>query len=178
MTSTATPANTERLYLTFLSPTSFYSNPVRSFVQHLQKSAPFRFVNFPKNLYTASESLVENYQPLTLSLQLPDGSQHPVAITITPANENSTMLTLDFGDADVAKYLVGEEGDDASIAWLTDISCTGGRMMRSDCAFVSFEAQPNQISKVRLEQGQITSRATASDTVDYSSAVLRYICYC
>jgi hypothetical protein len=88
------------------------------------------------------------------------------------------MLTLDFGDADVAKYLVGEEGDDASIAWLTDILSTGGRMMRSDCAFVSFEAQPNQISKVRLEQGQITSRATASDTVDYSSAVLRYICYC
>ena len=157
MTSTATPTNTERLFVTFLSPVPFYSNPVRSFLQHLQKSdrAPFQLINFPKNLYTAAESLVEDNQSLTLSLQLPDGSQHPLAIAITPAQNNSAILTLDFGDADVAKYLVGEEGDDASIAWLTDILSTGGRMMRADCAFVSFEAQPNQISKVRLEQGRL-----------------------
>jgi hypothetical protein len=153
MTSQATPANSERLFLTFLSPAPFYSNPVRSFLQYLQKSD--RLISFPKNLYIASESLVEDYQPLTPSLQLPDGTQHPVAIAITPPHNNSSMLTLDFGDADVAKYLVGEEGDDASIAWLTDILCTGGRMMRSDCAFVSFEAQPNQISKVRLEQDRL-----------------------
>lgn len=157
MTSTATPTNTERLFVTFLSPAPFYSNPVRSFLQHLQKSdrAPFQLVNFPKNLYTASETLVEDNQSLTLSLQLPDGSQHPLAIAITPTQNGSSMLTLDFGNADVAKYLVGEEGDDASIAWLTDILSTGGRMMRTDCAFVSFEAQPNQISKVRLEQGRL-----------------------
>jgi hypothetical protein len=157
MTSTATPTNTERLFVIFLSQVPFYSNPVRSFLQHLQKSdrAPFQLVNFPKNLYTASESLVEDYQPLTLSLQLPDGTQHPVAIAIPPTQNNSAILTLDFGDADVAKYLVGEEGDDASIAWLTDILSTGGRMMRADCAFVSFEAQANQPSKVRLEQGRL-----------------------
>ena len=157
MTSTATPTNTERLFVTFLSPVPFYSNPVRSFLQHLQKSdrAPFQLINFPKNLYTAAESLVEDNQSLTLSLQLPDGSQHPLAIAITPAQNNSAILTLDFGDADVAKYLVGEEGDDASIAWLTDILSTGGRMMRADCAFVSFETQPNQASKVRLEQGRL-----------------------
>jgi len=157
MTRKATATKPERLFLTFLSPASFYSNPVRSFLQHLQKSdrAPFQIVNFPKNLYTASESLVKGYQPLTFSLQLPDGTQHPVAIAITPPQNNSSMLTLDFGGADVAKYLVGEEGDDASIAWLTDILSTGGRMMRADCAFVSFETQPNQASKVRLEQGRL-----------------------
>jgi len=157
MTSTATPTNTERLFVTFLSPVPFYSNPVRSFLQHLQKSdrAPFQFVNFPTNLYTAFETLVEDNQPLTLSLQLPDGSQHPLAIAITPPQNGSSMLTLDFGGSDVAKYLVGEEGDDASIAWLTDILSTGGRMMRADCAFVSFEAQPNQTSKVRLEQDRL-----------------------
>ena len=157
MTSKATATKPERLFLTFLSRASFYSNPVRSFLQHLQKSdrAPFQLVNFPKNLYTASESLVEDYQPLTPSLQLPDGSQHPVAIAITPTQNNSSILTLDLGAADVAKYLVGEQGDDASIAWLTDILSTGGRMMRADCAFVSFEAQPNQASKVRLEQGRL-----------------------
>ncbi len=153
MTSTDTPNKIKRLFVTFFTPTSFYSNPVRSFLQHLQKSD--RLINFPKNLYTASESLVEDYQPLIPSLQLPDGTQHPVAIAITPPHNNSTMLTLDFGDADVAKYLVGEEGDDASIAWLTDILSTGGRMMRADCAFVSFEAQPNQASKVRLEQDRL-----------------------
>jgi hypothetical protein len=136
-----------------LSPAPFYSNPVRSFLQYLQKSD--RLINFPKNLYTASESLVEDYQPLTPSLQLPDGSQHPVAIAITLPQNGSAMLTLDFGGADVAKYLVGEQGDDASIAWLTDILSTGGRMMRADCAFVSFETQPNQISKIRLEQGRL-----------------------
>jgi uncharacterized protein YjbI with pentapeptide repeats len=154
---TAIPTNTERLFVTFLSPAAFYSNPVRSFLQHLQKSdrAPFQLVNFPKNLYTASETLVEDNQSLTLSLQLLDGSQHPLAIAITPTQNGSSMLTLDFGNADVAKYLVGEEGDDASIAWLTDVLSTGGRMMRTDCAFVSFEAQPNQISKVRLEQGRL-----------------------
>lgn len=157
MTNQASPTNPKRLFITFLSPAPFYSNQVRSFLQYLQKSdrAPFQLINFPKNLYTASESLVEDYQPLTPSLQLPDGSQYPVAIAITPPQKGSSMLTLDFGDADVAKYLVGEEGDEASIAWLTDILSTGGRMMRADCAFVSFETQPNQASKVRLKQGRL-----------------------
>jgi hypothetical protein len=153
MTTTSTSTNSDSLFLTFLSPAPFYSNPVRSFLQYLQKSA--RPLNFPKNLYTASESLVEDYQPLTPLLQLPDGTQHPVAIAITPPQNNSSMLTLDFGGADVAKYLVGEQGDDASIAWLTDILSTGGRMIRADCAFVSFETQPNQTSKVRIEQGRL-----------------------
>jgi hypothetical protein len=155
--SPTTIADQRHLFLSFLSPAPFYSNPVRSFLQYLQKSdrTPFQLVNFPKNLYTASESLTEDYQPLTPSLQLPDGTQHPVAIAITPPQNNSSMLTLDLGGADVAKSLVGEEGDDASIAWLTDILSTGGRMMRADCAFVSFETQPNQASKVRLEQGRL-----------------------
>jgi len=155
--SIATIAEQKQLFISFLSAAPFYSNPVRSFLQYLQQSHsdPFQLVNFPKNLYTASESLVEGYQPLTFSLQLPDGTQHPVAIAITPPQNNSSMLTLDFGGADVAKYLVGEEGDDASIAWLTDILSTGGRMMRTDCAFVSFETQPNQASKIRLEQGRL-----------------------
>jgi hypothetical protein len=95
MTNQASPTNPKRLFIIFLSPSSFSSNPVRSFLQYLQKSD--HLINFPKNLYTASESLVEDYQPLTPSLQLPDGSQHPLAITITPPHNNSSMLTLDFG---------------------------------------------------------------------------------
>ncbi|HAZ43005.1 MAG TPA: hypothetical protein DDW76_10345 [Cyanobacteria bacterium UBA11369] len=155
MTSQAIPTNPDRLFITFLSPALFSSNPVRSFLQHLQKSAPFRFVNFPKNLYTASETLTEDYQPLTLSLQLPNGTQHPVVIAITPTQNNSAMLTLELGGADVARQLIGEEGNNTSIVWLTDIMATGARMTRADCAFISLEAQPNQTSKVRVELGKL-----------------------
>ncbi|MEW6498785.1 MAG: hypothetical protein AB1589_40740, partial [Cyanobacteriota bacterium] len=156
MSNQSTSTKTKRLFIIFFSTAPFYSNPVRSLLQYLQKNAipSFQIVNFPKNLYTASETLTEDYQALTFTLQLPDCTQHPVEIAIPSPQNNSSILTLDFGGADVAKYLV-EEGDDASIAWLTDILSTGGRMMRADCAFISFEAQPNQASKVRLEQGRL-----------------------
>ncbi len=157
MTTTSTSTNPKSLGIIFLSPTPFYSNPIRSFLQHLQKktSSSFDFVHFPKNLYTASESLAEDYQPLTLSLQLSDGTQHPVIIAITPQQNDSALLTLNLGGADIARHIVGEQANNASISWLIDILCTGVRMTRADCGFISWEAQPNETIKARVEYGRL-----------------------
>ncbi len=156
MTSKATVTNPEQLFLIFLSPAPFYSNPVRSFLQYLQKSnrVPFKLINFPKDLYTASESLVKDYQPVTPSLQLPDGTQYPVIITITPRQNDSALLNLNLG-ADTAKQLVGAEANNASITWLKDILCIGARMTRADCGFVSWEAQPHETINARVEYGRL-----------------------
>jgi hypothetical protein len=140
-----------RVFLTFLSPTPFYSNPVRSFLQYLQNqpSPSFQFINFPKNLYTATEKLTGDYQPLTLSLLLPDASLHPVVIAITPTQNKSATLSLDFGNSDTAKYLLNED------ASLIEILTTGARMTRAECAFVSLEAQPNINCKIKVELGRL-----------------------
>ncbi|MEQ8999924.1 MAG: hypothetical protein RID53_25850 [Coleofasciculus sp. B1-GNL1-01] len=147
----------QQIFVIFLSPAPFYSNPARSFLKYLQKNTPscFKLVNFPKNLYTASESLAEDFQPLTPSLQFPDRTQHPVVITITPRQNDSAMLTLNLGGADIARQLLGEQADNASITWLIDILCTGARMTRADCGFVSWEAQPNETINARVEYGRL-----------------------
>ncbi|HAG83088.1 MAG TPA: hypothetical protein DCL61_18480 [Cyanobacteria bacterium UBA12227] len=157
MTTTSTSTNSESLLITFLSPTPFYSNPVRSFLHYLQKktSSSLQFINFPKNLYTASEILVKDYQPLTASLQLPQGIQHPAVIAITPTQNDSFMLTLDLGSDGITSQLVGEEADNASMTWLIDILSTGGRMTRADCAFVSLDTQANQTTKIRADYGRL-----------------------
>jgi len=181
MTTTSTSTNPESLGINFLSPTPFYSNPIRSFLQHLQKktSSPFNFVHFPKNLYTASESLVKDYQPLTSSLQLLGGTQHPVIIAITSKQNDSALLTLNLGGADIARQLVGEQADNASITWLIDILCTGARMTRADCAFVSWEVQPNKTIKASVEYGRLYleklpimlwTTAPLSEAISYLSA--------
>ncbi len=157
MTTTSTSTNSESLFITFLSPTPFYSNPVRSFLHYLQKktSSSFQFINFPKNLYTASEILVKDYQPLRISLQLAQGIQHPAVIAITPTQNDSFMLTLNLSGDDISRQLVGGETDDITINWLIDILSTGGRMTRADCAFVSLDTQANQTTKARVEYGKL-----------------------
>ncbi|GEM_PF-1071895 len=146
----------EQLFVNLLSPVPFYSNPVRSFLKYLQNNpSPFyKLVNFPQNIYTASESLTEDFQPLTLSLLLPDGTQHSIVIIITSRPNNSEILTLNLG-ADTAKQLVGEEANNASISWLIDILCTGVRMTRADCGFVSWETQPNGTINASVEYDRL-----------------------
>lgn len=153
MTNLPTSIKAERLFLTFLSPLSFYSNPVRSFLQYLQDSKPFRFVNFPPSLYTASETLVDDYQTLKPSLQLSEGKQYLAEMSIIPEENDATMLVLDFGAADIASQVISELFDHKNIPWLVDIISTGVRMTFADCAFIGLETQPNETFLIEVEDG-------------------------
>ncbi len=141
------------LFITFLPPASFYPNPIRSFLQHLQKHPQIPLINLPDNLYTASETLTESYQPLTPSIQLQDGTLHPITIKIIPTSDNETALIIELGGIDIARELLGEESQKNTRNWLKEILTVGGRMTDCECAFLSWETQPNQDCNLRVVDG-------------------------
>ena len=144
----------KRLLLNFLSDSGIYSNSLRSFLKHFQSSdIPFQLLEFPDNLYTISERLAEDCQRHIAQWQLPDNSIHPITIAFYIQENESNIFTIDFGDATVAKYLIGKNATDEAIAWLKDLLATGGRMMSPDCAFLSWEENPNKTTLARLETG-------------------------
>ncbi len=142
-----------QLLLTFLPPASFYPNPIRSFLQYLQKHPNFSLINLPDNLYTASEALTESYQPLTPSLQLQDGTIHPITIKIIPTSDNETALIIDLGSINIARKLIGESSQENTRNWLKETLKIGARMTDCECAFLSWETQPNQDCNLRVEDG-------------------------
>jgi hypothetical protein len=167
-----------RLFLTFLPPASFYANPVRSFLQYLQKHPKFPIINLPDNLYTASETLTEEYQPLTPLLQLQDGTTHPIAIKIIPTSDNDTALILDLGGIDIARKLLGAESSKDSIAWLKDVLITGARMTDASSAIAELSTAPDRTCFLReseeflyLETLPIMLRTTALISDELSDAI-------
>jgi hypothetical protein len=155
MNSLLTSNTIKRLLLTFVSPTSFYSNPIRCFLEYLKNSELFQLTDFPANLYIASEALANNYHPLTLSFQLGDSEQYLVEIAIIPTCDDSAMLVLDFGTVDIAKNLVHKLLSNSSIVWLIDIMITGARITGADCAFVTLETQPSEPKRAEVKNGML-----------------------
>lgn len=155
---TQSDQSNHRLFMTLLTTGAFYADPVRSFVQFLGGAGgPFRVTGLPSNLYTTSEALTKDLQPILAAPLFGEdaGDGHtPVRIAITPVRAGgqgwSALLSVELGGRGVAERLLSEA---AGVAWLKQILAVSGRMTGAEATMVSWEIAPNQTCRLQQTAG-------------------------
>ena len=136
-------SKSKRLFLLFLSPEPFSSNPIRSLLIYFEEHSFFPLIKYSSNLYTASSSLALDYYPLVYQWRLPDGRVEKVTISIIP-NGNTYLLCWNLGSFDVAEYLIGSKTNLDIISGLKEMLRGGSYMSNSQVAALTYESIPNQ----------------------------------